>query len=247
MTLVNITCANGDMMPRTKNVTDVCSTPPSRKLIAKYWMFSVKAKPAPMSAPYTMPSTGPSIARRAVAIDDQEAESLGDLLDDGRLHHRAEHLRRVGVGIAEDERQAEIDQQRDRHRADGAPGEREHHQPSRLGLPAIDEPDREEDAGERDEREDRAEERGAGADELEEVADEGDEQQDEDAADPDGRAASRPARRRGLQRHRRDGVEVTGAGGVRLGGCASGEANPPAPPAGFWSYWSGPGRVMHTA
>ncbi len=41
--------------------------------------------------------------------------------------------------------------------------------------------------------------------------------------------------------------EVIGAGGVRLGCCASGEGNPPAPPTGFWSYWSGPGRVMHTA
>ena len=26
VTLVNMTCANGDMMPRTKNVTDVCRT-----------------------------------------------------------------------------------------------------------------------------------------------------------------------------------------------------------------------------
>ena len=58
-----------------------------------------------------------------------------------------EHLGRVGVGIAEDERQSEVDQERDRHRADGSPGERERHQPPRLGLPAIDEPD-----GERERR-----------------------------------------------------------------------------------------------
>ncbi len=44
-----------------------------------------------------------------------------------------------------------------------------------------------------------------------------------------------------------DTVGAIGAGGVRLGCCASGEGNPPAPPTRFWSYWSGPGVVMHTA
>ena len=39
---------------------------------------------------------------------------------------------------------------------------------------------------------------------------------------------------------------VMGAGGVRLG-WASGDGNPPAPAPEFWSYWSGPGAVMHTA
>ncbi len=53
-------------MPRTKNVAVVSAAPPSMKLTAKYWMFSVKANPAPTSAPYTMPSTGPSKARRAL-------------------------------------------------------------------------------------------------------------------------------------------------------------------------------------
>ena len=152
-----------------------------------------------------MPSTGPSMARRAVGEDDQDAESLGELLDDRRPHHRAEDLGRVGVRIAEDERQSEIDKERDRDRGDGPPGERECHQPPGLRLPAIDEPDGEENAGERDEREDGTEEGGAGADELEEVADECDEQQDEYAADPDGRASSRATRRHRLQRHRGDG------------------------------------------
>ncbi len=49
--LVNITCANGERMPRTKKVVETSTTPPSMKLIAKYWMFSVNAKPAPISAP----------------------------------------------------------------------------------------------------------------------------------------------------------------------------------------------------
>ncbi len=51
VTLVNMTWAKGDRMPRTKNVAVVSAAPPSMKLIAKYWMFSVKAKPAPTSAP----------------------------------------------------------------------------------------------------------------------------------------------------------------------------------------------------
>ncbi len=48
---VNIACANGDSTARTMNVTPSCSPPPSMRLMAKYWMFSVNAKPAPTSAP----------------------------------------------------------------------------------------------------------------------------------------------------------------------------------------------------
>ena len=51
MTLVNMAWANGERMPRTKNVVVRSTAPPSMNAMAKYWMFSVKAKPAPISAP----------------------------------------------------------------------------------------------------------------------------------------------------------------------------------------------------
>ena len=59
---VNITCANGDRMPRMKNTspTAMSRRPDSAICTAKYWMFSLNAKPPATSAANTMPSTGPS-------------------------------------------------------------------------------------------------------------------------------------------------------------------------------------------
>ena len=173
-------------------MTDACSAPPSIAADREVLDVLGEGEARPDERAVDDAVDGPVERAARSGIDDEDAEPLRELLDDGRLHDGAEDFGGVRVAAAEDPRQHEVDEQRDRDGRDRAPRDREDDKTPGLRLPAVDDPDREEHARERDEREDRAEQRRTRPDERQEVADERDQQEDEESADPDGGAAPGP-------------------------------------------------------
>ena len=72
---------------------------------------------------------------------------------------------------------SDVDAEGDADGGDRAPGDGEHEQSARLGLPAVDEADGEQHGRERDEGEQHPDDRRGRADRAEEVADESDQDQ----------------------------------------------------------------------